>query len=338
MDTVPPQFVPQLADIQAAYDRIKPYIHETPVMTCTTIDNLFGCKFFFKCETFQKGGAFKFRGAMNSVLVLSDEERRKGVVCHSSGNHAGAVALAGKTLRVDAHIVVPRDAPLCKVAAVKSYDGSLVFCEPTIEAREAACREIEERTGASFIAPYNHLPTIYGQGTISIEFLRQVPQLDAIIVPVSGGGMLGGNALAAKSLKPQLKVFGAEPTGTNDAADTARCKREGRLIAAAEAPKPKTLCDGLQARLGTLTWPLVRDHVNAILTFSEQDVIEAMRLIMTRMKIVVEPSGAAGLAAALAARRRGEDLGQNVGIVLCGGNVDLDVLFQHLETRVEGMG
>lgn len=312
-----------LEDVKAAADRIRPYAHVTPVHTCSTIDELCGKNLYFKCETFQKGGAFKFRGACNSIFSLSEEEAAKGVVTHSSGNHAGALALAAKLRGVKAHIAIPRGAPECKVEATKCYGGQVTMCEPTIEAREACCAAVMEATGAVFIHPYNYAPTIAGQGTIALEFLQQVPDLEAIIVPVSGGGMLSGIALTAKALKPGIKILAAEPTGTNNAADVAASKAAGELV---PTPKPITIADGLEARLGDLTWPVVRDLVEGVITISEEEIVGAMRLCFERMKLVVEPSGAAGLAAAMSPSFRQNPAyagWQRVGVVLCGGNADL---------------
>ncbi|KAG2439507.1 hypothetical protein HXX76_004861 [Chlamydomonas incerta] len=282
-----------------------------------------GRQLFFKCEIFQRTGAFKFRGACNSVQLLGDEESKKGVVTHSSGNHAAALALAAKLRGIPAHIVVPHTTPQCKVDAVRAYGGTLYFCEPTVDAREAKCAEVAAATGATLVPPYNYGPVIAGQGTIGLEFLDQVPDLDALVVPVSGGGMISGIALAAKALKPGIQVIAAEPAGTNGGADVALSKMAGWVVPVA---KPDTIADGLQGRLGDLTWPVVRDLVDAVVVVDEQEIVGAMRLIMERMKLVVEPSGAVGLAAVLSpafasnTHTRGC---RRVGVVLCGGNVDL---------------
>lgn len=244
---------------------------------------------------------------------------------HSSGNHAAAVALAARLLGVEAHIVVPRDTPTIKMDAVKAYGGHLITCEPTIDAREAACAAVQEESDATFIPPYNHPDVICGQGTIALELLTQAEggPLDAIIIPISGGGMTSGCAVAAKSLFPWIKVIAAEPCGKNDAADVAAAKAAGELVLT--CPKPDTICDGLQARLGSVTWPIVRDLVDDVIVVTEEQVVEAMGLIAERLKVVVEPSGAAGLAAALQLQGRPEMEGvRRVGVILCGGNVAFD--------------
>lgn len=294
------------------------------MLTCASIDarcGVAGRKLFFKCEVFQKGGAFKFRGACNSVALLSQEQAARGVVTHSSGNHAAALALAAKLRGVPAHIVVPEDAPRCKLDAVREYGGRLVLCAPTMDARERACAKVVEETGAAFVPPYDYGPVIAGQGTIALELLEQVPDLDAIVVPISGGGMISGIAIAAKALKPGIRVVAAEPRGANDAADAAAAKAAGAR--ADGMPKPRTIADGLQARLGDLTWPVVRDLVDGVIVIDDAEIVAAMRLVMERMKVVVEPSGAAGLAAALSPAGAAALAGcARVGVILCGGNLD----------------
>jgi threonine dehydratase len=241
-------------------------------------------------EVFQTIGAFKFRGAVNAIFSLSDEAARHGVVTHSSGNHGAAVARAAQLRGIAAHVVVPANTPAIKRAAIRSYGVEPVVCEATIDAREAACAAIQAQTGATFVPPYNHPLVIAGQGTMALEFLQQVPQLEAIIVPISGGGMLSGVAVAAKALKPSIKVLAAEPVGRNNAADVAACKAADALV---QRPKPVTICDGLEARLGSLTWPVVRRLVDDVLTVREEEVVAAMQLVMERMK-VRQASGMAG--------------------------------------------
>ncbi|KAK9823956.1 hypothetical protein WJX72_006641 [[Myrmecia] bisecta] len=318
------EYAASLSAIKEAAQRIAPYCHVTPVFTSSTVDSLLHKSVFFKCEVFQKGGAFKFRGACNSVFSLAEEEAQRGVVTHSSGNHAGAVALAAKLRGIPAHIVVPVGTPQCKLAAIETYSGRVVQCAATMDAREATCGRIQRETGAVFVAPYNYGPTICGQGTIALELLEQVqPALDAIIVPVSGGGMIAGIAMAAKSLQPDIVILAAEPTGSNDAADVAAAKQAGQLVPMA---KPQTIADGLQGRLGDLTWPIVRDLVDGVITVSDQDIVAAMQICYERLKVVVEPSGAAGLAAAMSPQflhhPQWQRL-QRVGVILCGGNADL---------------
>ena len=294
----------------------------TPVLTSGSVDRAAGRQVFCKAEIFQRGGAFKFRGAYNSIAALGAEGQQQGVVTHSSGNHAGAVAMAAQLLGCTAHIVAPRTAPRVKLDAVKAFGGRLTLCDPTMEAREAACQKIQDETGAHFVPPYNYGETICGQGTIALEFLEQCAGLQAIVVPVSGGGMLSGIAVAAKALEPGIRIIAAEPVGLNDAADVALCMAAGELV---EVPRTRTIADGLQARLGDLTWPIVRDHVDDVITVEENEIVGGMRLCYERMKVVVEPSGAVGLAAVVGekfAERHG-DL-ERVGVILCGGNVDLN--------------
>lgn len=345
-------YAASVEQIREAQERIAPYAKVTPVHTCSTLSALMlpsrsdvdketphdeAVELFFKCETFQKGGAFKFRGAINSLLMLDDEQRERGVVTHSSGNHAGALALAAQTMGCPAYIVVPDGAPQCKLDAIATYGGTITRCAPTVEDREATAARIQADTGAVLVPPYNHGPVICGQGTIGVEFLDQVPDLDCVIVPVSGGGMISGIATAVKAIKPDCAVLAAEPEGLwGNAADCAESKRRGAV--ALDMPVPETLADGLRAKLGDLTWPIIRDKVDDVVTVTERDIVEAMRLIYERMKLVVEPSGAAGLAAALSGQfgrwnRAGAGWGKTmrcrkVGVVLCGGNVDLGVLWK----------
>ncbi|KAL4452087.1 hypothetical protein ABPG75_007749 [Micractinium tetrahymenae] len=309
-----------LEDVRAAATRIEGKVHRTPVLTSSTLDALSGLSLHFKAEVFQKCGAFKARGAVNAVFSLNPSEAAGGVVTHSSGNHGAALAFAARLRGIPAAVVVPSNTPEIKRAAIRGYGVEPVVCAPTIDAREAACRDIQAQTGATFVPPYNHPAVIAGQGTIALEFLEQAPGLEAIIVPVSGGGMISGIAVAAKALKPGIKMIAAEPTGRNDAADVAAAKAAGELV---QLPKPATICDGLEARLGSLTWPIVRDRVDDVVTVSEEEVVAAMQLVMERMKVVVEPSGAAGVAAALSSqlRSRHPQL-RHVGVILCGGNID----------------
>ncbi|PRW57516.1 serine racemase [Chlorella sorokiniana] len=309
-----------LQDVEEAAGRVAPWVHTTPVLTSSTLDELSGRRLHFKAEIFQRGGSFKIRGACNSVFALPDDVAAHGVVAHSSGNHAAAVALAAKLRGIPAQVVVPKDTPAIKQAAIRTYGVEPILCEPTMEAREATCAAVQQQTGATFVPPFNSVLTIAGQGTIGLEFLQQVPELEAIIVPVSGGGMISGIAVAAKGIKPSIRIIAAEPAGRNDAADVAASKAAGQLV---QLPKPATICDGLQARLGSLTWPIVQRLVDDVVTVSEEEVVAAMQLIMERMKVVVEPSGAAGVAAALSSqmRERHPGLG-HVGVILCGGNVD----------------
>ena len=343
-------YAADLEMIQEARERIAPYAKKTPVHRCATIDALMrparvdletpqdsDVRLFFKCETFQKGGAFKFRGAINATLQLSEADREKGVVTHSSGNHAAALALAAKTLDCPAYIVVPKGAPQCKLDAIETYGGRITRCEATVSDRESTCARLQRETGATLIPPYDHPDVIAGQGTIGVEFLEQVPNLDAVVVPVSGGGMISGIALAVKALNPNCLVLAAEPGGVmGNRADCAESKKRNEVQT--DMPPPETVADGLRARLGRLTWPVVRDKVDDVLVVSDVDIVRAMKLIYERMKLVVEPSGAAGLAAALSpafADLNAKSVGwgktarcRKVGVVLCGGNVDLGTLWK----------
>jgi len=308
-----------LAAVRAAAERIAPHANRTPVHTSRTMDALSGRELFFKCETFQRIGAFKFRGAMNAVAKLDDRTAARGVVTHSSGNHAQALALAAKIRGIAAHIVMPTNAPEVKRRAVIGYGGLVVPCEPTLEARESTAARVVAETGGTLVPPYDHADVIAGQGTIALELFAAHPDLDAVIVPVGGGGMISGIALAYRELAPRVRVIGAEPIGADDAA---RSKASGTLV---PQTAPKTIADGLRTSLGTLTWPVVRDVVERIETVGEDEIVRAMRLVFERMKLVIEPSAAVGVAVALreGALRADE---KRVGVVLCGGNVDLDAL------------
>lgn len=324
-----------LEEIKKAAQRISGHAVMTPIMTNNTLDELASesasttnpVSLFFKCEVFQHTGSFKFRGALNAVSTIMEVSNTttttpqyKAVCTHSSGNHAAALAAASQLVGpLPAHIVVPTDTPPIKKNSVLKYKGILYECEPTIEAREQRCAQIAAEHSAFFIPPYNHPYVICGQGTIGLEVMEQVNGLDAIVVPVSGGGMISGIAVAAKSLNPAIKIVAAEPCGTNDAADVYASKKTGSLDQ--KVPKPNTICDGLQARLGSITWPIVRDLVDDVIVVTEQEVVHAMKLIYENLKVVVEPSGAVGAAAAL---KGGGTLGSRVGVVLCGGNVDFD--------------
>ena len=309
---------PTLADILAAVDRLAGTAHRTPVLTSASLDALAGATLFFKCENFQKGGAYKFRGALNAVRQLTDEQARQGVVTHSSGNHATCLALAAQQRGIPAYIVVPRNAPLIKQRAITAYGGQLTLCEPTLAARQAEADRIQRATGAVFIHPYDDPAVIAGQATVGVEFLEQVPQLDALVAPVSGGGLLSGLSLVAHVLAPQVEVWGAEPALADDAF---RSLRDGKLLT---NTNPATIADGLRASLSERTFGIIRQHARGIVTVTEEQIISAMRLVWERMKLVVEPSGVVPLAAVLASPEKFR--GRRVGIVLTGGNVDLDKL------------
>jgi threonine dehydratase/serine racemase len=316
-----PTYAVTLADIRDAAARIAGAVRRTPVMTSETINRLAGRRVYFKCENLQKVGAFKYRGATNAVRRLTDEQAARGVVTHSSGNHAQALALAARVRGIPAYIVMPRTAPLVKKNAVEGYGGVVTLCEPTLEAREKAAAEVVARTGGTLIPPFDHPDVIAGQGTAALELLEEAPDLDAIVTPVGGGGLLSGCAIAARGLKPGVRVFGAEPLGADDAA---RSKAAGTFV---PQTGPNTIADGLLTSLGELTWPVVRDQVERIVTVTDDQIRAAMRLVWERMKLVVEPSGAVGLAAVLTDEFRALAGVSAVGVVFSGGNVNLDKLY-----------
>jgi threonine dehydratase len=309
---------PSYRDIEKAHIRIKDYIHYTPVMTSSGINAMSGSKLYFKCENFQKAGAFKFRGATNAVLALSEEMAKKGVATHSSGNHAGALALAAKTRNIKCHIVMPENALPVKVNAVRSYGANITFCEPTLASREQTLDKVVAKTEAVFIHPYNCFEVISGQGTAAKELIEKVNSLNYIITPVGGGGILSGTAIAAKAMNPHIKIIGAEPLNADDAYQSFK---SGRLI---PSKNPVTIADGLLTSLGDLTFEIIRNKVDDIITVKEVTIINAMRIIWERMKIVVEPSAAVTLAAVL--EKKAVFSNSKTGIILTGGNVDLNNL------------
>ena len=316
-----PTYACDLPAVLEAAERIKGIVHRTPVLTCETLDRLAGRKLFFKCENLQKIGAFKYRGATNAVRKLTDAEAAKGVVTHSSGNHAQALALAARERGIPAYIVMPKTAPAVKKAAVEGYGGQVTQCEPNLADRERAANELVAKTGATLIPPFDHVDVIAGQGTTALELLEDVPELDAIITPVGGGGLLAGCAIAAHGRKPGIRVFGAEPLGADDAA---RSKAAGEQIL---QTAPNTIADGLLTSTGQLTWPIIRDQVERIFTVTDDEIRAAMRLVWERMKLIVEPSGAVGAAVALGDAFKGLAGAKKVGIVFSGGNVNLDKLW-----------
>ncbi len=307
-----------LADIQAAAERIRPYIHRTPVVTCQSLDQRAGARLFLKCENLQKAGAFKFRGATNAILSLSEDERRRGVVAHSSGNHAQALAKAAGERGIRAYIVMPRNAPAVKQAAVAGYGGIITLCEPTLTAREQAQEQIVAEVGAAIVHPYNDWRVMAGQGTAALELLEDAPDLDAIIAPVSGGGLLSGLATAGHGINPRLRVFGAEP----ETADDARRSLEAGKILTNDAAR--SMADGLLANLGELTFPVLKEHVERIFTASEDEIAAAMRYVWERAKLIIEPSSAVPIAAIF--KQPEFFAGMRVGVIVSGGNVDLDHL------------
>jgi threonine dehydratase/serine racemase len=313
-------YAADLADVRGAAERIAPFVHRTPVMTCSALDRRAGRALFLKCENLQKVGAFKMRGATNALLSLPEEVRARGVVTHSSGNFAQALALAARLAGVPAFIVMPRTAPAVKRSAVEGYGGSITECEPTLAAREETAERIRSETGATFVHPYDQAEIIAGQGTAALELLDEVPDLDAIVAPVGGGGLMSGISVAARGLSESIRLFGAEPIGADDAA---RSLAAGKLI---PQTGPNTIADGLLTSLGRLTWPILRDHLERIVTVSEDEIVSAMRLVFSRAKLVIEPSAAVAVAAALSGEFRAIDGIERVGVVLSGGNVDVDRL------------
>ena len=307
-----------LADIRAAHARIADKIHRTPVLTSANLDALCGGQLFFKCENFQKIGAFKARGAANAVFSLTDAEAARGVATHSSGNHAAALARAARLRGIAAHIVMPSNAPKTKIESVRRNGGRIIFCEPNVAAREAACAQVIAETGARLIHPYNDYAVMAGQGTATLELLEQAPELDLIIVPVGGGGLLCGTAVAAKGARPGIRVIAAEPAGADDAA---RSFAAGHII---PLEKASTVADGLRTSLGERNFPLIQQHVNGIVTVSEDSIVAAMRRIWEVLKIIIEPSCAVPYAAIM--EQKINVSGKRVGIILTGGNVDLDAL------------
>jgi threonine dehydratase len=310
--------IPSITDIQNAHGRIRPYIHWTPVMSSTQINRMFDAEIFFKCENFQKVGAFKFRGATNAVMQLSEDEKKKGVVTHSSGNHAAALTLAAVTAGVKPFIVMPENAPDVKKNAVSGYGADITFCKPTLQAREEATRKIIEQTGAVLIHPYDNVNVICGQGTAALELIGEKEGLDAIIAPVGGGGLISGTVIAAKGLLPGVKVYGAEPLNANDAYLS---YTSGKIV---PSVNPETIADGLLTSLSERTFFIIKNNVDAIFTVSEKSIVESMQLIWERMKIIVEPSSATVLA--VIRENPGHFAGKRIGLIISGGNVDLSRL------------
>jgi threonine dehydratase len=307
-----------LETICAAQQRIRPYIHRTPVLTNSWLNDACGASLFFKCENFQKVGAFKARGATNAVFALDDETARRGVATHSSGNHGAAVARAAKLRGIPAHIVMPSNSAKVKIRAVEGYSAQVVFCEPTEESREIKCEEMIKKTGAMLIHSFENEHVIAGQGTAAMELLEDITDLDVIMCPVGGGGLLSGTAIAAKSMRPQIKVIAVEPENADDAAQSFRAGR--RLV----TEKKFTIADGLRTNIGEPNFAIVQQYVDDIVTVSEEAIVLAMRTIWETMKIVVEPSAAVPYAAI--AERISDVEKKRVGFILTGGNVDLDAL------------
>lgn len=314
----PPALLPDLASIRAAHARIAAYVHRTPVLTCQALDAETGARLLFKCENFQKVGAFKARGATNAVFSLDDAASRKGVLTHSSGNHGAALAYAAARRGIRAWVVMPDNAPRVKQENVRRYGAVVRLCAPTVAAREAACLEVQAETGAILVHPFDDERVVAGQGTAALELIAEVPDLDAVVAPVGGGGLLSGTAIAAKTLRPQIAVYGAEPANADDAARSFASARVEPVAAAT------TIADGLRTTLSPRTLSAIRAHVAGIGLASEEGIVRAMRLTWERMKIVIEPSAAVPLACLI---ERTLDLrGLRVGVIVSGGNVDLDRL------------
>jgi threonine dehydratase len=309
---------PTKQNILDAHERIIKQIHRTPILTSSTLNSIFGCELYFKCENFQKVGAFKFRGASNAVLSLDGNELLRGVATHSSGNHAAALALAAKMKNIPAFIVMPKTAPEIKKKAVEGYGAKIIFCEPTLQAREESLEKVVEETGAVFIHPYDNYSIVAGQATCAKEIYEDLDALDFTIAPVGGGGLLSGTCLSKKYFSPNTKIIGAEPRGADDAY---RSIRDGKIY---PSINPKTICDGLLTNLSEKTFSIIRNNVNEILTAEEESIINAMRMIWERMKIVVEPSAAITLAVVLENKKKFS--GKRIGLILSGGNVDLEKL------------
>lgn len=307
--------LPTFSDIQAAHELIKPYVHRTPVLTCQSINDLMGCEIFFKCENFQKVGAFKFRGATNAVFSLNEADAMAGVGTHSSGNHAAALALAARMRGIQSYIVMPSNSPNVKKIAVAGYGAHITFCEPTLQAREETLKKLADELGLTIVHPYNNFKVICGQGTAALELLEEIKELEVVMCPVGGGGLLSGTAIAAKHILPDCQVIAGEP---KEADDAFRSFRDGYIHPSVH---PNTIADGLLTSLGELNFGVIQQHVDEILTASEESIVAAMRMIWERMKIIIEPSSAVPLATIL--ENRDKFAGQRIGMILSGGNVEL---------------
>jgi len=311
--------IPTYSDIKKAQQKISTYIHRTPVLTNRQVDEKTSANVFFKCENFQKVGAFKFRGATNAVLSLSDEEAKNGVATHSSGNHAQAIALAARIRGIPSYIVMPENAPEVKKRAVKGYGAHITFCESTLEARKSTLRKVVGKTDANFIHPYNDPKIIAGQGTAAKELIEQEPNLDILLIPVGGGGLLSGSSIAAAALGKDIKTIGCEPEIANDAYLSLK---SGKLVPSGYT---NTVADGLRTSLGELTFTCIQKHAHSIVTVTEEEIIKAMRFIWERMNIIIEASSAVPVAALLYDKIE-HSSGKKIGIIISGGNVDLDHL------------
>ena len=311
------EYAASIDDVRTAAERIRGVGHRTPILTSKTLDQMAGRKLFFKCENFQKVGAFKFRGGWNAVSMLSDKEAERGVCTHSSGNHAQAIAYSAQKRGIPAYIVMPNNSPDVKLNAVKGYGANVTLCEPTLEARRTTLEGIAEDTGAAVIHPFNNANVIAGQGTAALELIEDIGELDAMIAPIGGGGLMSGTCITTRSLLPDAKLFGAEPKGADDAY---RSLKEGKLLPQED---PRTICDGLLTSMGENTWNILKDHLDAIYTVGDEDVVQSMRLIWERMKIIIEPSCATPVAVVMSSEFKQLENIEKVGIILTGGNVDL---------------
>ena len=307
-----------LKDIESAHERIRPFIHRTPVLTNSSIDNLIGAKLFFKCENFQKAGSFKIRGASNAVELLSDEKFKRGVATTSSGNHGAALSMAVTRRGGKTKVVMPHNTPKIKVNNVERNGGEVVWCEPDQKYRESVLKDVVDETGATVVHPYNDERIMAGQGTCAKELLEDVPDLDSIVSPVSGGGLLSGSLLAAKNMKSSITVYGAEPEEADDAYQSLKL---GRIV---PNKTINTICDGLRAQIGSKTFPVIQNLVDDIIPIAEEDIVNALRMIWERLKIIVEPSCSIALALIINNKQLFE--GRNVGLIMSGGNLDLDNL------------
>lgn len=310
--------IPTLKDVQAAVKRVSPYVHNTPVLTSTTINRMLGASVFFKCENFQRMGAFKMRGATNAILQLSDDERARGVITHSSGNFAAALALAASTLETKAYIVMPSDASYVKKEAVAGYGAHIIECAPGLKSRESTMLAQQKKTGATFVHPSNDMNVILGNSTAVMEMAKEIDTMDVVIAPVGGGGLLAGTALAINHLNYYIETIGAEPFGADDAYLSLKTGKIQPSI------NPKTIADGLRTQLGDQNFPIIRKFVSKIIRVEESEIVEAMRIIWERMKIIIEPSSAVAVAAMF--RNSTEFRKRKIGVILSGGNADLDNL------------
>ncbi|MEO9823707.1 MAG: beta-hydroxyaspartate dehydratase BhcB [Paracoccaceae bacterium] len=311
-------YIPTFEDMLAAHERIKPYVHRTPILTSSYLNELIGAEIFFKCENFQKAGAFKVRGASNAVFGLSDEDARNGVCTHSSGNHALSLSYAAGRRGIPCNVVMPRTAPQAKKDAVKGYGGIITECEPSTTSREAVFADVQAETGGNFVHPYNDPRVIAGQGTCSRELMEQTDGVDIVVAPIGGGGMISGTCLTLSNIAPETKIIAAEPEQADDAY---RSFKAGHIIA---DDAPNTIADGLKVPLKDLTWHFVSNHVTDILTASEDEIVDAMKLTWQRMKIVIEASCSVPLAVML--KNKDQFAGKRVGVIITGGNVDMDTL------------